>query len=185
MMESGINEFYGKPDKFGELQYINPYSQDLTEISYEEKLKKYLESVLISEETAKRIRAAFEAYIFLSYRKKDRRYANELMRLIHAKQEFRDIAIWYDEFLTPGESFNENIRRMMKESKLFTLLVTPNLLEKPDGKPNYVMEHEYPDARDAGMKILPAEMEETDKEALQADYAGIPECVNPSDDEAF
>ena len=185
MMESGIDEFYGKPDKFGELQYINPYSQDLTEISYEEKLKKYLESVLISEETAKRIRAAFEAYIFLSYRQKDRRYANELMRLIHAKPEFRDIAIWYDEFLTPGESFNENIRRMMKESKLFTLLVTPNLLEKPDGKPNYVMEHEYPDARDAGMKILPAEMEETDKEALQADYAGIPECVNPSDDEAF
>ena len=185
MMESGIDEFYSRPDKFGELQYINPYSHDLTEISYEEKLKKYLESVLISEETAKRVRAAFDAYIFLSYRKKDRRYANELMRLIHAKPEFRDIAIWYDEFLTPGESFNENIRRMMKESKLFTLLVTPNLLEKPDGKPNYVMEHEYPDARDAGMDILPAEMKETDKDALQADYAGIPECADPYDDESF
>ncbi|MGN1409156.1 MAG: toll/interleukin-1 receptor domain-containing protein, partial [Eubacteriales bacterium] len=185
MMESGIDEFYARSDKFGELQYINPYSHDLTEISYEEKLKKYLESVLISEETAKRVRAAFDAYIFLSYRKKDRRYANELMRLIHAKPEFRDIAIWYDEFLTPGESFNENIRRMMKESKLFTLLVTPNLLEKPDGKPNYVMEHEYPDARDAGMEILPAEMEETDKDALKAEYAGIPECADPGNEEEF
>lgn len=185
MMESGIDMFYSRPDKFGELQYINPYSHDLTEISYEEKLKKYLESVLISEEIAKRVRAAFDAYIFLSYRKKDRRYANELMRLIHAKPEFRDIAIWYDEFLTPGESFNENIGRMLKESKLFTLLVTPNLLEKPNGKPNYVMEHEYPDARDAGMDILPAEMEETDKDTLNAEYIGIPECVCPSDDEAF
>jgi len=185
MMETGIDEFYGNPEKFGELQYINPYSHDLTEISYEEKLKKYLESVLISEEMAKRVRAAFDAYIFLSYRKKDRRYANELMRLIHAKPEFRDIAIWYDEFLTPGESFNENIRRMMKESKLFTLLVTPNLLEKPNGKPNYVMEHEYPDAREAGIEILPAEMEETDKEVLQAEYTGIPECADPRDAETF
>lgn len=185
MMEPGIDEFYSRPDKFGELQYINPYSHDLTEISYEEKLKKYLESVLISEETAKRVRAAFDAYIFLSYRKKDRRYANELMRLIHAKPEFRDVAIWYDEFLTPGESFNENISRMLKESKLFTLLVTPNLLEEPDGKPNFVMAHEYPQARATGMNILPTEMVETDKDILSEKYEGIPTCVDPHDDEAF
>ena len=47
MMETGIDAFYSKPDKFGELQYLNPYSHDLTEISYEEKLKKHLESVLL------------------------------------------------------------------------------------------------------------------------------------------
>lgn len=34
-----------------------------------------------------------------------------------------------DEFLTPGESFWENIDGMLKNSKLFTLLVTPNLLD--------------------------------------------------------
>lgn len=73
--------------------YNNPNSHDTTEISYEEKLKKFLESVLISDEMAKRVRGAFDAYIFLSYRKKDRRYANELMRIIHAKPEYRDIAI--------------------------------------------------------------------------------------------
>ena len=61
MMEPGIDEFYAKPDKFGELQYLNPHSTDPTEISYEEKLQKYLESVLISDELAKRVRAAFEA----------------------------------------------------------------------------------------------------------------------------
>ena len=163
MLEPGIDDFYSHPDKFGELQYLNPCSTDLTEISYEEKLKKYLESVLISDEMAKRVRAAFDAYIFLSYRKKDRRYANELMRLIHAKPEFRDIAIWYDEFLTPGESFNENIGKMLNDSKLFALLVTPNLLEEPNGKPNFVMGEEYPMAKNSGMDILPAEMEDTDK----------------------
>ena len=43
MMETGIDEFYSRPDMFGERQYINPYSNDLTEISYEEKLQKYLD----------------------------------------------------------------------------------------------------------------------------------------------
>lgn len=71
MMESGIDQFYAQPDKFGELQYLNPYSNDATEISYESKLKRFLESVLISNELARRVRAAFDAYIFLSYRKKD------------------------------------------------------------------------------------------------------------------
>ena len=122
MMESGIDEFYSKPDKFGELQYINPYSHDLTEISYEEKLKKYLESVLISDELAQRVRKAFDAYIFLSYRKKDRAYANELMKLIHKNPECRDIAIWFDEFLTPGESFKENIDRILQSCEMFLFL---------------------------------------------------------------
>lgn len=137
---------------------------------------------MISDEMAQRIRAAFDAYIFLSYRKKDRRYANELMKLIHNNDEFRDIAIWYDEFLTPGESFKENIDRMLHDSKLFTLLVTPNLLEEPDGKPNFVMGEEYPMAKDSGMEILPAEMEETDKAALAEKFKDIPNCIDPYDD---
>ena len=185
LLESGIDEVYSRPDKFGELQYLNPYSSDLTEISYGEKLKKYLISVLISDETAKRVRATFDAYIFLSYRKKDRQYANKLMRMIHAKPKCRDIAVWYDEYLTPGESFNENIGRMLRESKLFALLVTPNLLEEPDGKPNFVMAHEYPEARNMGMNILPAEMVKTDKDSLSEKYEGIPSCVDPYEEETF
>lgn len=177
MMESGIDEFYSKPDKFGELQYLNPYSTDLTEVSYEEKLKKYLESVLISDELAKRVRAAFDAYIFLSYRKKDRKFANELMRLIHRNPECRDIAIWFDEFLTPGESFKENIEKILDDCKLFTLLVTPKLLEKVvdengEERDNYVISTELPLARknkeEKGTDILAVEMEKTDKKALSS-----------------
>ena len=181
MMESGIDAVYSRPDKFGELQYLNPNSSDLTEVSYEEKLKKYLESVLISDEMAKRVRAAFDAYIFLSYRKKDRRYANELMRLIHCYPECRDIAIWFDEFLTPGESFKENINKILSNSKLFTLLVTPNLLEEN----NFVMREEYPAAKNSGIDILPAEMESTNKAELLARYENLPECANPYNTEEF
>ena len=182
LMEPGIDRFYAA--KFGELQYLNPGSTDDTEIAYEEKLKKYLDSVLISDAMAKRIRAAFDAYIFLSYRKKDRFYANQLMRLIHSHPECRDIAIWYDEFLTPGESFRENIEKILCDSKLFALLVTPNLLEEPEGQPNFVMGQEYPIAKRCGIDILPTEMAETEKAALQEKFADLPTCVKP-EDEAF
>lgn len=179
VFESEIDSIYSQSDKFGERQYINPFAKDITAIKYEDKLKKYLDSVLISDETAKRIRNAFDAYIFLSYRKKDRRYANELMRLIHEKKQFRDIAIWYDEFLAIGESFRENIEKMMDDSELFALLVTPNLLEEPDGKPNFVMGKEYPGAKEKGMDIIPAEMQPTDQKKLGEKFKDIPECVNP------
>lgn len=192
MMESGIDDLYSNPHKFGELQYLNPNSTDLTEISYTEKLKKYLKAVLISDETAKRIRAAFDAYIFLSYRKKDRKYANELMRLIHHHSKFRDIAIWFDEFLTPGESFKENIERILNDCKLFTLLVTPQLLEKvidETGKErdNYVISVELPAAQrnkaEKGIEIFPVEMESTDADSLTK--IGIFDYVNPKNEEAF
>ncbi len=185
MMEPGLVSLYSQPDKFGELQYLNPYSTDPTEISYEEKLKKYLESVLIDDKMAKRIRSAFDANIFLSYRKKDRKYANQLMRLIHSYPEFRDIAIWFDEFLIPGESFKEAIENVLANSQLFTLLVTPNLLEEPDGKPNFVMEKEYPTAKNSGMDILAVEMKITDKDALRKKFQGIPDCIDPHKDEVL
>ena len=179
MMEKGLDELYRARNKFSNLQYLNPFSTDYTEISYEEKLKKFLNSVIIGDELAKRVRGAFDAYIFLSYRKKDRRYANELMKLIHNNPECRNTAIWFDEFLSPGESFTENIDKILKNSKLFALLVTPNLLEEPGGKPNFVMGTEYPAALASGMKILPAEMEETNKDELSKKFDKLPSCINP------
>ena len=186
MMESGIDVVYALPKNFGERQYIMPDNSDLTAISYEEKLKKFLDSTLISDEMAKRVRAAFDAYIFLSYRKKDRAYANELMRIIHNIPGCRDIAIWYDEFLTPGESFIENIEKAMGDSKLFALLVTPSLLEyvDKDGKlePNFVMDKEYPAAKRLELDILPTEMVDTDRGELKAKYDGIPDPVRAEDE---
>lgn len=185
MMEHGLIDLYSQKDKFGDLQYLNPCEIDSTAISYEEKLKRYLNTVLIGNDTAERSRKAFDAYIFLSYRKKDRHYANQLIKTIHDYPEFYDIAIWFDEFLTPGEDFRANIEKMMKASKLVVLLVTPSILEYVDGKPNFVMMYEYPNAKNAGLKVVPAEMEKTDKNELLSKYQNIPECIRPEDDEAF
>ncbi len=170
----------------GDLQCLNRIdSSDSTEIPYEEKLKEYLDNILIGDELKSKIRDAFDAYIFISYRKKDRHYAQELMRLIHKNELCRDIAFWYDEYLIPGESFNDAILDAIKKSNLFTLVVTPNILEMPNGKPNYVMEHEYKDAQKFGKSILPAELQPTDKDKLGEYYPNIPDSVDANDEFAL
>ncbi len=114
MQESGLSDLFNQ--RCGDLQFLDKHQTDSTAISYGEKLKRYLASVLIGDELAEKIRAAFDAYVFLSYRKKDRQYAQELMRLIHKNDFARDIALWYDEFLTPGEDFNESIRAALEKA---------------------------------------------------------------------
>ncbi len=168
MQESGLEELFNK--KCGDLQFLDKHNTDVTAISYDEKLQKHLESVLIGDELAEKIRAAFDAYVFLSYRKKDRKYAQELMRLIHKNDFCRDIAIWYDEFLTPGENFNDSIKEALQKSGLFVLTVTPNLVNEP----NYIMSTEYPMAKQQGKPILPAELIPTDRKQLIAKYPDIP-----------
>ena len=180
--DENIKTFFDEKYKarFGERQYLCPYMRDITAISYEEKLKKYLSSILLDDDTVERVRKAFDAYIFLSYRKKDRNHANELMGLIHKNPLYRDVAIWYDEFLTPGESFEENIKKALDKSELFALLVTPNLINEE----NYVQTTEYPYAHNKAKKVvLPAEMVKTDCDELKKQYPGIPDCVNAYTDE--
>ncbi len=176
MMEDGLYVAYSLNKGLGNKHYISPFSSDSTEISYEEKLKKHLNKVLVSDELAREIRDAFDAHIFLSYRKKDRQYVTDLMKTIHDLPGCRDVAIWYDEFLTPGEDWENNIKSKIKQVKLFILLVTPSLLE--DG--NFIMTKEYPYARDCGCDILPLEVEKTSRFKLRAKYKKIPASVDPT-----
>jgi len=166
-------------EKCGNLQYLIKNDEDETAIPFDIKFENYLNSVLVGDEMAEKIRAAFDAYVFLSYRKKDRKYAQELMRLIHKNEFCRDIAIWYDEFLVPGENFNDAISDAMNKSKLFALVVTPNLVNEE----NYVMTTEYPMARNSKMPLLPAESVPTDKKLLAEKFENLPECTDVHDEE--
>ena len=179
MQEGGLEDVFNK--KCGDLQFLDKTSRDETAISYEEKLDKFLSSVLVGDELAKKVRDAFDAYVFLSYRKKDRKYAQELMRLIHENDFCRDIAIWYDEFLTPGENFNDLIKQALEKSELFALAVTPNLVNEE----NYVKNVEYPMALKEGKKVLPAELVPTDSEELKSQYPGITDSTDAHDKEAL
>lgn len=175
--EPGLDNIFGRV--FGDSQYLDSVSEEKTAISYREKLKNYLDAIIVGDELAEKIRNAFDAYIFLSYRKKDRKYAQELMKLIHSNDFCRDIAIWYDEFLVPGENFNSAIREALEKSPLFALTVTPSLLEEG----NYVMDQEYPMAVSCGKRIVPVQFVDTDKAVLESLYGGIPEVIAKSENE--
>ncbi|MBQ7907248.1 MAG: tetratricopeptide repeat protein [Clostridia bacterium] len=166
---------------FGNAQYLDKKSKDETAISYEDKLKRFVSSVLVGDETAKKIRESFDGYIFLSYRKKDRKYAKELMQLIHKNENCRDMAIWYDEFLVPGESFSDSISTALGKSKMFALVVTPNLVNEQ----NYISTVEFPMAKKSKKNILPAELVKTDAKLLKQQYDGIPPKIDPRDKSAF
>lgn len=177
--EPGLEELFNQ--KCGNYQMFSKFMSmqnsqfyDPTAITYDEKLTKYLKSKILGDELIKEIQQAFDAYIFLSYRKKDRKYAQELMKLIHSNDFCRDIAIWYDEFLVSGEDFNEAIKEAMEKSKLFSMVVTPNLINEA----NYVQSTEYPAAKEAGKPVFPAESVPTDAEKLKELYPDIPDTVD-------
>lgn len=172
--ESGLFSYFN--EVCGNIQVLDGTGQDDTAIPFNKKLEKFLDSILIGDETVQKIREAFDAYIFLSYRKKDRKHAEKIMHLIHDNPFMRDVAIWYDEYLVPGEQFDEAIRDAMLKSKLVALLVTPNLVNED----NYIRRIEYPMAVENGKPIIPIEAEPTDKKLLLEIYNGIGE-IPPAD----
>ena len=172
MCDKGLSALFS--DKFGSFQYLDRNSEDKTEIDYKSKLRAFLSDLVVSEEGFMSVLSVFRAMIFLSYRKKDRLKAQELIKRIHEIDEMYDVGIWYDEFLKAGEDFNEQIDMFLQGSDLFVLAVTPSLLEKG----NYVERVEYPQAKEYDKKILPVVLTPTDSETLSERYEGI---VTPID----
>ena len=176
---------YASPQMFGNLQYIDPHNSNRN-VSYCSEFTNYLAEHIISGEKMNEIRSSFTSSVFLSYRKKDRRYADELMRYMHNDLGAFDVAVWYDEFLPLGENWRINISMAMddvkQKSNLFMLLVTPSILEPVDGQDNFVMREECPEANKKEMKILPIEALPTDYATIQSKLKFLPELLSRSSD---
>lgn len=179
MQESNLSAEFNRV--FGNLQYLSRFESDTFGISYDDKLTKYLSAVVIGDGDADRVRGAFGHFVFLSYRKKDRRYARELMRLIHKKKSCFDIAVWYDEFLVPGEDFNDSISEKLERCELMAMVVTPSTLEEG----NYIASVEYPMAREKNKTVIPVEFQSTNAEKLSESFDGIGECISADEESVF
>ena len=177
LLQEGVPE-EGYAMVFGHSQYLSKTDHGAFAISYEEKLKKRLNETLLNEEEIKRIENAFLATIFLSYRKKDRKFIHKIMELIHSNEKYQEVSIWYDEFLTPGEEFDKEIGAVLEKSDLFTLMVTANLLEEG----NYVMREEYPQAVQCNLPILPIKCAQTDEEAFRGVFQGVSDIYSLEDE---
>lgn len=169
LLEDGIEDEFN--DRCGNLQYIQKSSDTY---KYTDSLRKYLDLVLLDEEIQKKIESEFSLHLFISYRKKDKGYINQIQKRIHSEKRLRDVAIWYDDYLVPGERFDSNLIKMINQCDAFIILITPGLLEKD----NYVMNYEYPLAIRMHKKIIPIQVIETDRDRLLYYYENIP---NPID----
>ena len=154
-VESGLEEYFAVEmnrihEGDGDIQLLRSEVTDRTEISYYQKLARDLGAILLENEEVERIKQAFSGKIFLSYRKKDRRYANELMHTIHDIPSLRNVSIWFDEFMSSSEKWSDQIGDALKQSDVFLLLVSPSITE-PD---NYVIREEYPAARKQDKMIV-------------------------------
>lgn len=153
---------------YGDVQLLRTEVKDKTEITYRQKLFRDIKSILINDQEIEKIHRAFSGRIFLSYRKKDRKYAHELMRTIHNIHSLRNVSIWYDEFISSGENWSGRIGEAIKNSDVFLLMITPSITETD----NYVIREEYPAARKYNKKIVSAQKASSslhlvDKERLQ------------------
>lgn len=177
VVETGIIDAFNSDPVLGGMQFLDRTSADATALTYETKLKKYLDSLILTQEEVEDIRRHHAGHAFLSYRKKDRPLARKLMRILHDIRQ--DLAIWYDEFLTPGRHFDQEIEDTIKKSELFTMAMTPNMLERP----NYVEEHEYKAAAGSGREILAVAMEDMGDADIEEVYPGLDSCLSGEDTE--
>lgn len=163
----------------GDYQIVDKYGSDDTQIAYDEKIRKQMNSIFVNHNELDEILSAFDARIFLSYRKKDRKFAQRIMEKIHSFEKFRGVSIWYDEFLVPGENFNSGIGNALDSCDLCVLSTTESLLEMP----NYINDIELPNAIKGNKKLLAISDGETDTTAIKVNYPGIGEIVDINDDE--
>lgn len=179
LKEPGLSHVFAR--MCGKLQVLDGTGKDDTSLPFLQKLEGFLKRILTGSTSVEAVRDAFDGYVFISYRKKDRRHIDELNELVRGEDRLRDIAVWYDEYLVPGEAYNDAIRGALLRSKVILLMVTPNLVIEE----NYVQRIEYPEAVKNGKVVVPIEAEPTDRDLLQQLYPGLGQIFTPDQKEAI
>lgn len=173
--EPGVEKRFN--ELFDDLHCLHSYNTHPDFPDYPGRLSNYLQAVFMNDFEKEEIKKYFSSRIFLSYRRQDHSYAQQLMRIIHQQPQYQDVAIWYDKFLIPGENFNDTIKEEIAQSDLFVMVVTPNILKND----NYVMKHEYPEALKAQKPIVAVEMVHTNHNNLRRYFSEITENVDICD----
>lgn len=157
-------------EQFGEVHAVF-----LSDKNAMDSIEKEIERFVRTEDWAQRaLEKAFTKQVFFSYRKKDRTGLINAMKELHNVPSGSDMAIWFDDFLIPGDNYHRELEAKMQESNAFALLVTPNLLEEG----NYVIEKEYPFALEHKKeRIIPIEAQKTERTELDKCCPELPDTV--------
>ncbi len=128
--------------------------------------------------------------VFISYAHADEKHCNDLKDHLSVLLYNKDIEIWYDRHLIPGETWDETIREKLQTADLILLLVSVNML-----KSRYILEVELEKAlqqRAAGTSIvIPIILKPCDwQDTPFSKFQGLPKDAKPistwsSKDEAY
>ena len=185
LMEGGNDLIKLFNQKCGNLFLLEKYSTDSTATPYKEKLQRFLSYALADEKQIEKIRELLAAHIFLSYRRVDREHAQRLIQAILSDESMRDISVFFDEFLTPGQAFDSTIEREIKRCDLFALNLTPNLIQDEQGEPNYVLREELPYAKAGKKTIVPVKTVEVDDSSAAEILRIEQDSIIPLEDETY
>lgn len=178
LVEESTEEFLEKYEKiFASTQYVSVGKEFPVEV-IKDKIKKKIHETLISAEKYDVIANNLPEKFFLSYRKKERRAALKIMNKIHSHNDLRNIPIWYDDLLTIGEDYNDEIDEKIVECSVFILMITDSVLEEG----NYVREIEVPRAISLNKCIVPISMsKDINEEDIKKIFPDIPEILSIDD----
>lgn len=88
--------------------------------------------------------------VFISYKHSDEEKLPLCEKIAACILEEFDVAIWYDNQLTAGKEYDDEIKNAIEQSDAFVCLLTPDILSS-----EYVLEREIPFAKEKQVPILP------------------------------
>lgn len=176
VVEPGLEPEFDKI--VGAYHCLSMCTNDETQIDFHKKLGTYLDQVLGEDEMKEKVRNAFNMKLFLSYRKKDRAILNELIQKIHADPRCDAVGFWYDEYLVPGEKYDDEIDEHIRDCDLVVFNLTNHVVDEE----NYILKEEYPNARNRyHKKMLAVEMTRGAAERMIASGLAVEDVIGYED----
>lgn len=115
------------------------------------------------------LEALFNEPVFLSYRKKDKRALKDFLCELHYFSYLQPYSFWYDDFLNPGNNYDDEIREVLDKSNIFILFITKNIFEPG----NYVLDIEYLYAVNNNKTIIGVTSGRIDKKLIESHFPEI------------
>ena len=88
--------------------------------------------------------------LFISYAHEDTSTMNRLLTHLKVMERNRAIEIWQDGLILPGESWDERIKKQIRQCDIFVMLVSPDFLAS-----NYIWDEELKLAKASGKHPFP------------------------------
>ncbi len=156
---------------------------EISKEKYNKELKNWLSKIVISENLYPDIKRAFKYHIFLSYRKNDYEKAKKIINFLRKNEKLNEAAIWFDDYLVPGEDYSLELAEQIKNCDVFILVITPKIFEENYNSKtgelqlNYVARVEYPLALKYKKPIIGLMIDPVDENILYRYFEGIHSLV--------